>query len=57
MIFSLGTGALGGLATMVLSKRVESVEGIDLTTLLLCVGAASALNLFFAAALPTVNRI
>jgi len=53
MIFSLGTGALGGIATMVFANRVERTYGVDLWYLLLAVAVASALNIFFAAMLPT----
>jgi len=53
MIFSLGTGALGGLATMIFSKRIEYTKGVNLWVLILAVAAASALNIFFAFMLPT----
>ena len=52
IIFSLGTGILGGVASMILAKRVERTEGVSLPLLLLAVGIASSLNIAFALKMP-----
>lgn len=52
IIFSLGTGMLGGVASIILAKRIEKTEGVSLPILLLVVAIASALNIAFALKLP-----
>lgn len=52
IIFSLGTGALGGVASIILAKRIERTGGVNLTLLLLVVAIASAMNVIFALKLP-----
>ena len=55
IIFSIGTGALGGVASLILAKRIEKSAGVSLPVLLLVVGAASALNVIFALNLPYIE--
>lgn len=52
IIFSLGTGMLGGVASIILAKRIERTEGVSLPILLAAVGIASALNVIFALNIP-----
>lgn len=56
LIFSMGTGALGAVANMVIASRVEEKKGMDLWLLVFAVIAASALNIFFAAMLPVIDE-
>ena len=56
IIFSLGTGALGGIASMVLAKRIERTEGVNIGILLLAVAISSALNIGFALTLPYLEE-
>ena len=56
IIFSLGTGALGGIASMILAKRIERTEGVNIGILLLAVSIASALNIGFALAIPYLDE-
>lgn len=56
IIFSLGTGALGGVASMILAKRIERTEGVNIGILILAVAMASALNIGFALAIPHLEE-
>ena len=57
IIFSIGTGALGGVATMILAKRIEKSVGVSLPIILLAVGMASALNVAFAFSIPCIEEV
>ena len=52
IIFSLGTSAIGGVASVILAKRIEKSFGVNLGILLIAVGVASAINLIMAFKLP-----
>lgn len=54
LIFSMGTGALGAVANIVLASRLEEKKGMDIWMLVFAVIAASALNIFFASMLPVM---
>lgn len=57
MIFTMGTGILGGLANMILATRIEKTEGVDPKLLLAAVGTASLLNIILAFKLPYKEAI
>ena len=56
IIFSLGTGMLGGVASMILAKRIERTEGVNIGILILAVAMASALNIGFAVSIPYLEE-
>ena len=56
IIFSLGTGALGGIASMILAKRIERTEGVNIGILILVVAIASLLNIGFAMTIPYLEE-
>lgn len=56
IIFSIGTGALGGVATMILAKRIEKSVGVSIPIILMAVAISSALNVAFALTIPCVKE-